>query len=130
MAIDKPAPHAAFEALVRNNRKRAGRDPHSLASAIVDDLFYRQGRLPEFATATEWYNALAHAIRDQVVDRFVETARVLTLRNTKIVCYLSAEFLLGPQLMQNLINLNLHDEFRTAIELLGLPFDEIVDQEE
>jgi len=130
VAVNIRALSAPFEALVRNNRKRAGTDPHSLACAIVDNLFYRQGRLPEFATATEWYNALARAIRDQVVDRFVETARTLTMRNSKMVCYLSAEFLLGPQLIQNLINLNLYDEFRQAIELLGLPFLEIVDQEE
>ena len=47
-----------------------------------------------------------------------------------MVCYLSAEFLVGPQLMQNLINLGLHDEFRQAVEILGLDFDELVDQEE
>jgi glycogen phosphorylase len=137
VSTNKPAPgsgpdvrSAAFAAQVRNNRMPSTADPHSLASAIVDNLFYRLGRLPENATATEWYNALAGTVRDRVVHHFVETARVLTLRNSKIVCYLSAEFLLGPQLIQNLINLDMHDEFRQAIALLGLAFDEIVDQEE
>src|SRR5262245_38231034 len=80
-------------------------EPATLARAIVDNLFYRQGRLAEFATANDWYMAVAHTVRDRLVDRFVNTARVLTLQNTKMVCYLSAEFLVGPQLMQNVINL-------------------------
>jgi carbohydrate phosphorylase len=121
---------AAFAALARNNRVRAGADPESIACAIVDSLFYRQGRLPEFATATEWYNAVARTVRDHVVDHFVETARILTVRDSKIVCYLSAEFLVGPQLMQNLINLQMLDKFQRAVALLGLDFDEIVAQEE
>jgi hypothetical protein len=41
---------------------------------------------------------------------------LLTVRNTKQVCYFSAEFLVGPLLMQHLINLNLVDEFRQAVE--------------
>jgi starch phosphorylase len=137
VAIDKERASAAGEsaaahiaARARNNRVRAGADPESIACAIVDSLFYRQGRLPEFATPTEWYNAVARTIRDHVVDHFVETARILTVRDSKIVCYLSAEFLVGPQLMQNLINLQMLEKFRGAIALLGLDFEEIVAQEE
>jgi starch phosphorylase len=107
-----------------------GTDPKSLAQAIVDNLFYRLGRLAEFATHTEWYSALAMTVRDRLIERFVDTAHVLTVRNTKEVCYFSAEFLVGPLLMQHLINLNMVDEFKEAVEFLGLDFDTLVDQEE
>jgi starch phosphorylase len=113
-----------------DTRVTVGTDPQSLAQAIVDNLFYRLGRLAEFATHTEWYSALALTVRDRLIERFVDTAHVLTVRNTKQVCYFSAEFLVGPLLMQHLINLNLVDEFKQAVEFLGLDFDTLVDQEE
>ncbi len=105
-------------------------DPKAIARAIVDNLYYRQGRVPEFATRNEWYTAVALTVRDRLVDPFVKTGRVLAAQNAKIVCYLSAEFLLGPQLVQNLINLGLHDQFRQAVETLGLDLNELVEQEE
>ena len=113
-----------------DTRVIVGTDPESLARAIVDNLFYRLGRLAEFATPNEWYSALALTVRDRLIERFVDTAHVLTVRNTKQVCYFSAEFLVGPLLMQHLINLNLVDEFKAAVEFLGHDFDTLVDQEE
>jgi starch phosphorylase len=109
---------------------RTGCDPHTLARAIIDNLYYRQARVAEFATRNEWYTALALTVRDRLLDRFIKTSRVLSLRDTKLVCYLSAEFLIGPQLVQNLINLGLHDQFRQAVGILGLDFNELVEQEE
>ena len=115
--------------LASNASPTAG-DTDTIARAIVDNLYYRQGRVPEFATRNEWYTAVALTVRDRLVDPFVKTGRVLAAQNTKIVCYLSAEFLLGPQLVQNLINLGLHDQFRQALETLGLDLRELAEQEE
>ena len=128
MAGDHPA-----EALPHDpssDDSRTAVDPNIIARAIVDNLYYRQGRVPEFATRNEWYTAVALTVRDRLVDPFVKTSRRLAVQNVKIVCYLSAEFLLGPQLVQNLINLGLHDEFRQAVEMLGLDLDDLIDQEE
>src|SRR5262245_17630722 len=105
-------------------------DPRDLAQAIVDNLFYPLGRLAEFATLSEWYSALALTVHDCVIERFVDTAHQLTVRNTKQVCYFSAEFLVGPQLMQQLINLRLVDEFKAAVDVLGHDWDQLVEQEE
>ncbi len=115
--------------LASNASPTAG-DTDTIARAIVDNLYYRQGRVPEFATRNEWYTAVALTVRDRLVDPFVKTGRVLAAQNAKIVCYLSAEFLLGPQLVQNLINLGLHDQFRQALETLGLDLRELAEQEE
>jgi starch phosphorylase len=108
----------------------AADDPETIARAIIDNLYYRQGRVPEFATRNEWYTAVALTVRDRLVDPFVKTGRVLAAQNARIVCYLSAEFLLGPQLMQNLINLGVRDQFRQAVETLGLDLQELAEQEE
>ena len=51
------------------------------------------------------------------------------MHGSKIVCYLSAEFLIGPQLVPHLVNLGLEEPFRQAVNLLGLDFDTLVEQE-
>src|SRR5262245_9134315 len=105
-------------------------DPRGLAQAIVDNLFYRLGRLPEFAAPTEWYLALALTVRAELMKHFVDTARAITVASAKLVCYFSAEFLVGPMLMQHLLNLDLLDEFKQAVEILGEDFERLLDQEE
>ncbi|MBX3280055.1 MAG: glycogen/starch/alpha-glucan phosphorylase [Acidobacteria bacterium] len=109
---------------------RVGLKPETIAKALVDNLFYVQGRLPEFATRNDWYMALAITVRDRMIDRWVQTARTHLLQNAKTVCYLSAEFLMGPQLGNSLINLGIQDAVREAVEMVGLDLDELIDQEE
>ena len=48
----------------------------------------------------------------------------------RTVCYLSAEFLLGPHLGNNLLNLGAFDTARQAMEELGLDFEKLLEQEE
>jgi len=51
---------------------------------------------------------------------FINSAEALLDKNSKIVCYLSAEFLMGPHLHNNLVNLGLYDEFNQAAQESGL----------
>jgi starch phosphorylase len=105
-------------------------DPVRLASAIVDHLFYARAALPEQATRNDWYLALACAIRDRMIDKWVSTAREVLRTDVRVVAYLSAEFLLGPQLGTNIINLGIDEEVRKATSLLGLDLDGLVEHEE
>jgi len=50
--------------------------------------------------------------------------------DAKVVSYLSAEFLMGPQLGNNLINLGIYDQVRAAVEEVGLDLDQLIEQEE
>jgi len=109
---------------------RTGLSAECIARALVDNLFYVQGRLPEFASKTEWYLALAATVRDRLVARWVQTARTMMLSNAKIVSYMSAEFLMGPQLASNLLNLGIFDQAREAAGLVGLDLDDLILQEE
>ncbi len=109
---------------------RTGNRPEVLESAIVDNLFYVQGRLPEEATRNDWYMALASTVRDRLIDCWIRTVRTSMKQDVRVVSYLSAEFLMGPQLGNNLINLGIYDEARQAVEDLGLELNDLIEQEE
>ncbi len=108
---------------------RTANDPPLLARAIVDQLFYIRGTLPEQATRNDWYLALAYAVRDRLLDKWIRTARTLMQKEVKVVAYLSAEYLTGPHLANNVVNLGIEREVREATDLLGLSFDELVSEE-
>jgi starch phosphorylase len=86
----------------------------AIKADLLDHLFYSQGTLPETATSNDWYLALAHTVRDRLLDRWIQTVRTLMRSDVKVVAYLSAEFLIGPQLGNNLINLGIYDRVRQA----------------
>ena len=109
---------------------RTGLSSDILKHAIIDNLFYVQGRLPESATHNDWYLALAHTVRDRLLDRWIRTVRTLMKQDTRVVSYLSAEFLMGPQLENNLINLGIYHETQEAVEDLGLDLRMLIEQEE
>lgn len=105
-------------------------DPQSIKADLLDHLFYTQGRLPEMATRNDWYMALAHTVRDRLLDHWVHTVRTLMRSDVRVVSYLSAEFLIGPQMGNNLINLGIHDQVRQATLELGLDLDALMEEEE
>ena len=88
------------------------------------------GRFPEAATPNDRYLALALAVRRHVMRRWVATSETYFKRASRTVCYLSAEFLLGPHLGNNLLNLGLQEETRQAMSELGYDLDDILAQEE
>jgi starch phosphorylase len=93
-------------------------------------LFYTQGRVIETATPNDLYMAAAHTVRNQLLERWLHTVGNYHKPGVRIVSYLSAEFLLGPHLENNLINLGIYDEAREALEDLGLDLRKIIEQEE
>ena len=109
---------------------RTGLSPETLKRAIVDNLFYVQGRLPESATRNDWYMALAYAVRDRLLDRWITTVRTFMKDDVKVVGYLSAEFLMGPHLENNLINLGIYQQAGEAVSDLGLDLRDLIGQEE
>jgi glycogen phosphorylase len=98
--------------------------------AFLDNLFYTQGKFPALATQNDYYQALAHTVRDLLLQRWISTAAVYTKQGSRTVAYLSAEFLMGPHLGNNLINLGIYDEVRAAIGELGLDFEQLLQMEQ
>ena len=110
--------------------ERTGRTATSLAKAISDHLRYSVGRLAESASAHDWYRALALAVRDRMQHRWANTTRTYLDANVKVACYLSAEFLLGPHLGNNLLNLGIEAATREALTTLGRDLDDLLGREE
>jgi starch phosphorylase len=101
-----------------------------LKQSFIDNLACALGRGPKLASRHDQYIALALTVRDRVLDRSVETIRALAGRRPRLVAYLSAEFLPGPHLMNNLFNLGIVDEMRQALAALGLDLDVLAEEEE
>ncbi|MGK7889562.1 MAG: glycogen/starch/alpha-glucan phosphorylase, partial [Leptolyngbyaceae cyanobacterium] len=108
---------------------RIGLDIETLKQAFLDNLFFVQGKPAALATKHDYYMALAYTVRDHLLYRWNSTAESYTQGKSRTVCYLSAEFLMGPHLGNNLINLGIFESFKQAIEELGLDFDELLAQE-
>jgi starch phosphorylase len=109
---------------------RSGLGVAALQRDIVDNLICLQGRYPEIATPHNWYMALAYAVRDRMMTRRVATTHAYVASDAKVACYLSAEFLIGPQLGNNLINLGIERNVREALEGLCLELDDLLSIEE
>jgi glycogen phosphorylase len=115
---------------IRHEHTRTGLDVEHLKRAFVDSLIYDQARYPGRATDLDYYLAVATAIRDRLTQRWVNTIRTYSQSDIKIVCYFSAEFLLGPHLGNNLLNLGIEPQARQALKDLGLDAQSILDAEE
>jgi starch phosphorylase len=112
------------------SRIRHGMTAADLKQAFVDNLVCALGRGPKMATSHDLYIALALTVRDRVLDRSVETMRGLAGPSSRIVAYLSAEFLPGPHVMNNLLNLGIVDQMRQALAELDLDLDVLAEEEE
>jgi len=109
---------------------RTGMKAPELQQAIADHLRYSLGRLPAIATAHDYYQALALAIRDRMQERWTNTTQAYFDLKRKVACYLSAEFLLGPHLGNNLVNLAIEENARTALAALGQELEVVLACEE
>jgi glycogen phosphorylase len=101
-------------------------DRRALKRAFLDKLFYVQAKFPRLATRTDYYLALAFTVRDLLLRRWVSTAAAYTSQRARTVAYLSAEYLIGPQLGANLLSLGIEDDVRAVVSELGLDFNELL----
>lgn len=109
---------------------RTGTEKETLKRAFLDNLYYLQGKIPQLASQHDFYMALAYSVRDRMLHRTLHSVREYIKHKAKMVSYLSAEFLMGPHLANNLLNLGLYDNFDKALKELGLNLDDLIEQEE
>jgi starch phosphorylase len=113
-----------------SERIRTGLTAESIKQAFRDNLCCGMGRLEAVATKHDLYVALALTIRDRLFQRTVESLQSYGGADARRVAYLSAEFLPGPHLANNLLNLGITEPTREALRELGYDLDEILAQEE
>jgi starch phosphorylase len=98
--------------------------------AIEEKLFCMQAKFKEVATRHDYYVALAYAVRDLMLHRWIDSAHSYFERENRTVIYLSAEFLMGPQLGNNLISLGIMEAVQDAVASLGLDLEDLLNEEE
>jgi len=128
LTISPPTPHAGTTQVETN--VRTGMQAADLRQAVMDHLRYYVGTLEAFAKPHDYYRALALAVRERMQHRWINTSRTYFDVKRKVACYLSAEFLMGPHLGNNLVNLNLEQPARAALAELGQDLDAVLACEE
>ncbi|MGL6039677.1 MAG: glycogen/starch/alpha-glucan phosphorylase, partial [Deefgea sp.] len=104
-------------------------DAESMKKAIANKLMYSIGKDPRAAQPKDWLDATFLAVRDQMVERWMETTRAQYSQDVKRVYYLSMEFLIGRALSNALLALNMEDVVRAALDDMGVDYDELVGME-
>jgi len=109
---------------------RTGATPADVKQAFLDTLRCTLGRVPIAATPNDLYLAHALTVRDHVLGRSVRTVEAYIAQDARTVAYLSAEFLPGPHLENNLHSLGMFEAAQQAMSELGLDLDAVIAQEE
>ncbi|MBV9644493.1 MAG: glycogen/starch/alpha-glucan phosphorylase [Verrucomicrobia bacterium] len=109
---------------------RTGLEIEDIKQSFIDNLFYGMGRTPAVATRNDLYTALAITVRDRVFRHGIHTVETHEEQQARRVAYLSAEYLPGPHLGLNLLNLGITEQTRQALSQLGYDLDELIEQED
>jgi starch phosphorylase len=81
------------------------------------------------ATKADLYLALAYAVRDVLVERWLDTQQSYYNNDAKRVYYISMEFLMGRALGNSLINLGIMEEWQTALKQMGIDVEALLGEE-
>ena len=104
---------------------KLGEDRESLRRSLSNRLIYSLGKDPITATTRDWFNTTAYAVRERLIERWMETMRSYYRSDAKRVYYLSMEFLTGRLLSNSLMNMGLYEECREALADLDLDIERI-----
>ncbi len=111
--------------------QRNGLAAKDLLDGLIEHLFYSLGRRVQEADRHDLYMALSYAVRDRLMTRYLAGLDAIQASPTRVVAYLSAEFLIGPQLGNNLLMLGIQEEAAEALKPFGInDIEEILDVEE
>jgi starch phosphorylase len=101
-----------------------------IIKSFLEHLEFTLGRDKYAATLFDIYNALAYAVRDRMVERWLDTQEAYYNGDPKRIYYLSMEYLMGRTMESSLINLGMLDLFCEAMESLGHDFAKLIDEEQ
>jgi starch phosphorylase len=113
----------------RPAREAAPNEAAALLHSFTNHLLYSLAKDQYSATELDRYMSLALTVRDRLIERWISTQQRYYKKDAKRVYYLSAEFLMGRALANNLINLGLYDVARQAMKMLNLDLADLLEQE-
>ncbi len=101
----------------------------SIKKAFEKNLYHNIGKPFLAATPQDFYTALAYTVRSLLLDKYIYSVKTYLKKDTRVVAYFSAEFLEGPHLVNNMLNLGVLEQVRGAMAALELDIDELIDLE-
>ncbi|MGM0443912.1 MAG: glycogen/starch/alpha-glucan family phosphorylase, partial [Fibrobacterota bacterium] len=104
-------------------------DADGIKNSFLNKIKFNLAKDSETATLIDSFNGLSFAIRDRLIERWIETQKTYSRENPKRCYYLSLEFLMGRLLGNNISNLGITNESRDAMQKLGLALEELEDEE-
>src|SRR5260370_15391498 len=107
-----------------------GSEPYLLRRAFLDHLRFSRGKSPGNATTYDRFTALALTVRDRLANRWVSTQRAYFDQGGKRAYYLSAEYLLGRMLGNNVMNMGLLEAAHTVLKQEGIDLDQLLENED
>jgi starch phosphorylase len=106
--------------------ERTGRTPEAFRQNIVNNLYYSRGANVQSASPYDIYMALSRTVRNHLVERFRRTVDMRYAVNPRMVYYLSAEYLLGRQLPQNLLYSDTAEIAAAAMKGSNFPIEDLL----
>ena len=98
----------------------AGTTAEEIAVSFRNHMTHSVGRPLESSSLIDKYHALSSTVRDRLMDQWLETIETYKQNDVRVLGFLSAEYLLGPHLENDLLNLDLTQQTEQALESLGL----------
>jgi len=102
------------------DEERSGLSADGLFEGMTEHLFFTLGKLAPTANHHDFYLALSYAVRDRLMTRYLAGIEAISATPTRVVAYLSAEFLIGPQLGNNLLMLGIREAAAEALQRFGI----------
>jgi starch phosphorylase len=124
--VKKPSAKKTTEKKVAASAKK---DAAKFSESIQSHLMYDSFKTPAVATLRDWYASTAHAVRDEVIERWIKTAESYNNNDPKRVYYLSLEFLIGRMLSNAALNLGINAEVKEGLNALGHQLENVVEME-
>ncbi|MBI5219262.1 MAG: glycogen/starch/alpha-glucan phosphorylase [Bacteroidia bacterium] len=109
---------------------REGLTVEDIKQSFLDNLRYHLGSTPLSASKNDLYTALALVVRERIFRQHFYSLENYSESENRIVAYLSAEFLPGPHLSNNLFNLGITEQAREALSSFAIDLDDLIEQEE
>ncbi len=104
-------------------------DKEEFKRSIIYTLKSKYRKKIEDASKQEMFQAVAFAVKEMIVDKWIATHKQYEKQDVRTVYYLSMEFLMGRALGNNIINLMAYDQVRETLEEMGYDLTDLEDQE-